>query len=87
MSPKVIFTFALYYVVGILSVSAEIPNHHIFYRQDKRAPLTRIDIVFLGAGRNQEQPSKIGLAEMVSGLMWEHAKKHGYIDQLSVSIW
>lgn len=102
MSPKVIFSFVLCYMVGGLSASpvclfaaenapragidrAEIPNHHIFYRQDKRAPLTQIEIVFLGAGRNQEQPSKIGLAEMVSWLMWEYAKKHGYIDQLSAS--
>ena len=83
MSPKVIFSFVLCYMVGVLSASAEIPNHHIFYHQDKRAPLTQIEIVFLGAGRNQEQRSKIGLAEMVSGLMWEYAKKQGYIDQLS----
>ena len=63
---------------------AEIPNHHIFYRNDKRAPLTKIEIVFLGAGRNQEQPSQNGLAVTVSKLIWEAAKKHGYIDQLAM---
>ena len=42
-----IFSFIL---LGTLSAFAEIPNHHIFYRIDKRAPLTRIEIVFLGAG-------------------------------------
>jgi len=79
---KVIFSCALCYVVGVLPTFAEIPNHHIFYRQDTRAPLTRIDIVFLGAGRNQDQASKTGLAMTVSGLIWEAAKRRGYIDQL-----
>ena len=82
MLRKVIFSFALCCVVGVLPAFAEIPNHHIFYRQDTRAPLTRIDIVFLGAGRNQDKPSKIGLAMTVSGLIWEAAKRRGYIDQL-----
>ena len=82
MFPKVMFSFALCCVVGILPAFAEIPNHHIFYRQDKRAPLTKIDIVFLGAGRNHDQPSKIGLAMAVSGLIWEAAKRRGYMDQL-----
>ena len=80
---KVMLSFALCHLFGILSASAEIPNHHIFYRQDKRAPLTSIEIVFLGAGRNQEQPSQIGLANIVSTLIWEAAKKQGYLDQLS----
>ena len=80
---KVMLSFALCHLFGILSASAEIPNHHIFYRQDKRAPLTSIEIVFLGAGRNQEQPSQIGLANTVSTLIWEAAKKQGYMDQLS----
>ncbi len=62
---------------------SEIPNHHIFYRNDKRAPLTKIDIVFLGAGNNQEQPSQIGLSKTVSTLIWEAGKKRGYMDQLS----
>ncbi|MCE2434984.1 MAG: insulinase family protein [Candidatus Latescibacteria bacterium] len=62
---------------------SEITNHHIFYRQDKRAPLTSIEIVFLGAGRNQERPSQMGLAETTAWLIKEYAKTHGYLDQLS----
>ena len=84
MFPKVILSFVLCYVVGILPAYAEISNHQIFYRQDERAPLTRIDIVFLGAGSNQEPPSQTGLALTVSKFIWEFAKKHGYIDQLAV---
>ena len=80
---KVMLSFALCYVVGVLPVFAEVFNHHIFYRQDTRAPLTRIDIVFLGAGRNQDLPSKIGLARTVSELIREAAKRRGYLDQLS----
>lgn len=83
MFQKVMLSFALYHLFGVLPAFAEISNHHIFYRQDKRAPLTSIEIVFLGAGRNQEQPSQIGLANTVSTLIWEAAKKQGYMDQLS----
>ena len=67
---------------GTLSAFAEIPNHHIFYRTDKRAPLTRIEIVFLGAGTGAELPSQLGLAQTVRKLIWETAKKQGHIDQL-----
>ena len=81
---KVILSFALCYVVGILPAYAEISNHQIFYRQDKRTPLTSIKIIFLGAGSNQESPSQIGLARTVSKLIWESGKKRGYIDQLAV---
>ena len=74
-----IFSFILF---GTLSAFAEIPNHHIFYRIDKRAPLTKIEIVFLGAGTGADPPSQIGLAQTVSILIWEMAKKQGYADQL-----
>ena len=80
---KVMLSFSLCYVVGVLPAFAEIRNHHIFYRQDTRAPLTRIDIVFLGAGRNQDQPSQIGLARTVWRMIWDAAKRRGYMDQLS----
>ncbi len=81
---KVMLNLALCYVVGVLPASAEIPNHHIFYFSDKRAPLTKIEIVFLGAGRNQEPPSQIGLAQTFSKLIWETAKKQGYMDRLAI---
>ena len=79
---KVMRNLVLCSLIGVLPASAEIPNHHIFYRSDKRAPITKIEIVFLGAGRNQEQPSQIGLAETASWLILEYAKKHGYMDRL-----
>ncbi len=74
-----IFSFIL---LGPLSAFAEIPNHHIFYRTDKRAPLTRTEIVFLGAGTGADSPSQIGLAQTVRKLIWKTAKKQGHIDQL-----
>ena len=81
---SVIFGLVLYSLCSILPAYAEISNHQIFYRQDKRAPLTKIDIVFLGAGSNHEQPAQIGIALTVSKFIREFAKKHGYIDQLAV---
>ncbi len=74
-----IFSFVL---LGPISAFAEIPNHHIFYRIDKRAPLTRIEIVFLGAGTGVNPSSQIGLARTVFDLIWETAKKQGHLDQL-----
>ena len=81
---SVIFGLVLYYLCSISSAYAEISNHQIFYRQDKRAPLTKIDIVFLGAGSNQEPPSQNGLAKIASKLIWKGIEKRGYIDQLAV---
>ncbi len=81
---QVMRNIVLCYVVGVLPASAEISNHQIFYRQDERAPLTKIEIVFLGAGSNQEPPSQTGLVQTVSKLIWESGKKQGYIDQLAV---
>ena len=79
---KVLLSFALCHLFGILPAYAEISNHHIFYRNDNRAPLTSIEIVFLGAGSNQEPPSQTGLAVTVSKLIQEAAKKRGHLDQL-----
>lgn len=81
---SVILSLVLYYLCSISPTFAEVTNHQIFYRQDKRAPLTRIDIVFLGAGSNQEPPSQNGLAEIASKLIWKGIEKRGYIDQLAV---
>ena len=81
---SVIFGLVLYYLCSILPAYAEISNHQIFYRQDKRAPLTKIDIVFLGAGKNQEPSSQNGLAEIASKLIWKGIEKRGDIDQLAV---
>ena len=81
---RVVLGLVLYFFYSILPAYAEISNHQIFYRQDKRAPLTKIEIVFLGAGSNQEQPAQIGIALTVSKFIMKFAKKHGYIDQLAV---
>ena len=81
---SVVFGLVLYYLCSISPAFAEVTNHQIFYRQDKRAPLTRIDIVFLGAGSNRELPSQNGLAAIASKLIWKGIKKRGYIDQLAV---
>ena len=81
---KAMLGFALCYLVGVLPASAEIPNHHIFFCSDKRAPITKIEIVFFGAGRNHEQPSQIGLAQTVAKLILEASKKQGYWGQLAV---
>ena len=81
---SIICGLMLYYLCSILPAFAEISNHQIFYRQDKRAPLTKIEIVFLGAGSDQERPAQIELARTVSKLIWEAAKKQGHIDQLAV---
>ena len=74
-----IFSFIL---LGTLPAFAEIPNHHIFHRIDKRGPLTKIETVFLGAGTGVDVPSQIGLAKTVEKLIWETAKKQGHLDQL-----
>ena len=81
---SVILGLVLYYLCSISPTFAEVTNHQIFYRQDKRAPLTKIDIVFLGAGKNQEPPSQNGLAEIASKLIWKGIEKRGDIDQLAV---
>ncbi len=81
---RIVLGLVLYFFYSIPPVGAEISNHQIFYRQDKRAPLTRIDIVFLGAGSNRESPSQNGLAEIASKLIWKGIKKRGDIDQLAV---
>ena len=81
---SVVFGLVLYYLCSISPAFAEVTNHQIFYRQDKRAPLTRIDIVFLGAGSNQEPPPQNGLAEIASKLIWKGIEKRGDIDQLAV---
>ena len=56
---SVTFGLVLYSLCSILPAYAEISNHQIFYRQDKRAPLTRIDIVFLGAGKTRNRLLKM----------------------------
>ena len=58
------------------------PNHHLFYRSDNRAPVTRLGIVFLGAGSNRDGHSRNGLAETVAELILFLSKKQGHMARL-----
>lgn len=69
-------------VVCALPVSAQIHNHRLFYLNDKRAPLTTLDIVFLGAGSIQDGALTTGLAVTANRLMKDFSKRHGYTTQL-----
>lgn len=70
--------FAVYCVLCALPASAQIPNHRLFYQRDNRAPLTTLDIVFLGAGSKRDENSKTGLAVAAARLLEDYAREHGY---------
>ncbi|MDE2888949.1 MAG: insulinase family protein [Gemmatimonadota bacterium] len=72
----------LFLIVCTLPAAARIPNHRMYYRHDDRAPITNLEIVFLGAGSNQEDHSKTGLATIVSKLIRNYSKKHGFTARL-----
>ena len=76
------FKVVLFLIVCTLPAAARIPNHRMYYRHDDRAPITNLEIVFLGAGRNQEDHSKTGLATIVSKLIRNYSKKHGFTARL-----
>lgn len=63
-------------------VCAQVSNHSFFYLTDKRAPLTELEIVFLGAGKNQDDFSPTGLAITTARLVEDYSKKHGYTARL-----
>ena len=73
---------AVFCVLCALPASAQIPNHRLFYQRDNRAPLTMLDIVFLGAGSIRDGTSKTGLAVTVARLMDVYSKKQGYTARL-----
>ena len=70
------------YVVCALPASAQIHDHRLFYWNDNRAPLTMLDIVFLGAGSIQDEASTTGLAVTANRLMKDFSKRHGYTARL-----
>ena len=72
----------LFCVVCAVPVSARIPNHHIFYRNDNRAPLTNLEIVFLGGGSSRDGPDRSGLAVTAARLVQEYSKDRGYTARL-----
>lgn len=73
---------ALFLVVFSQPVRSQVPNHHLFYWNDKRAPLTTLDIVFPGAGSIRDDMSKAGLAVTAARLMEDYSKNHGYAARL-----
>lgn len=72
----------LCWIVCVQQASARIPNHHLYYRNDVRAPLTSLEIVFLGAGSNQDGHERAGLALTAARLIEDYSKRHGYAAQL-----
>lgn len=72
----------LFLIVCALPAAARISNNRMYYRHDDRAPITKLEIVFLGAGSNQEDQPKTGLATLVSKLIRNFSKKNGYTTRL-----
>jgi len=73
---------SVFCVLCALPASAQIPNHRLFYQQDSRAPLTKLEIVFLGAGSIRDETSRTGLALTVARLMDVYFRKLGYTARL-----
>ncbi len=46
-----------------------IKNHHLYYQQDLRVPLTSLSIVFRGAGEQQETESYAGLSRITAKML------------------
>lgn len=79
---NIISRSVVFLVVSALQADAGVPNHHLFYRSDNRAPITRLGIVFPGAGSNRDGHTRNGLAETVAELIVYLAKKHGHMARL-----
>lgn len=79
---NIISRSVVFLVVSALPADAGVPNHHFFYRSDNRAPITRLGIVFPGAGSNRDGHARNGLAETVAELILYLAKKHGHMTRL-----
>ena len=45
-------------------------NHQLYYEQDLRVPMTHLTLVFHGAGIQQEQPEKTGLARLTAKMLF-----------------
>ena len=73
---------AVFSVFCTLPAFARVPNHHLFFQSDNRAPITMLDIVFLGAGSGADDPPKTGLAITAAKLFEEYSREHGYTARL-----
>ncbi len=47
-----------------------ITNHHLYYEQDLRVPMTHLTLVFHGAGIQQEPQEKTGLARITAKMLF-----------------
>ena len=47
-----------------------ITNHHLYYEQDLRVPMTHLTLVFHGAGIQQESGEKTGLARITAKMLF-----------------
>ncbi len=45
-------------------------NHHLYYQQDLRVPMTSLSLVFHGGGIQQEAEAKAGLARMTAKMLF-----------------
>ena len=69
-------------LVWCLDLYAEVPNHKIYYYLDSRAPLTHIEIVYLGGGYRQEAREHIGISRITARMFLNVAKDIGIVEQL-----
>ncbi len=76
------FRVGLFCIAFALPAVARELNNHLYYRSDIRAPVTRLGIVFLGAGSNRDGHSRNGLAETVAELILYLSKKQGHMARL-----
>ena len=79
---KISFKIVLLLVVISQPVRSQVPDHHLFYWNDNRAPLTTLDIVFPGAGSIRDDTSRAGLAVTAARLIEDYSKMHGYAARL-----
>ena len=47
-----------------------VTNHHLYYEQDLRVPMTHLTLVFHGAGMQQEVQGKTGLARITAKMLF-----------------
>lgn len=47
-----------------------VENHHLYYQQDLRVPMTSLSLVFHGGGIQQESEEKAGLARMTAKMLF-----------------
>ena len=77
-------TFLFLIAIECHSARAQISNHRIYYRNDKRAPLTSLEIVFRGAGYQQESQEKIGLARTTARMLLKSGRSSGLVEELEL---